>query len=71
MSKMEREMNNVQEQYKLHEETYGQDVLRLTLARGYFGKLIGNLAVHRYLKKHQPDMLAEFEVIVQSESLDK
>lgn len=71
MAKMGREMGNVLEQYKLHEETYGQDVLQLTLAKGYLAKLVGNEEVRRFLKKHQPDMLDEFEVIVQTEALDK
>ena len=34
MAKMEREMANLQGQYKMVEQTYGQDVLNLVLARG-------------------------------------
>jgi hypothetical protein len=34
MVKMEREMSNLQQQYKLVEQTYGQDVLNLVLAKG-------------------------------------
>jgi hypothetical protein len=40
------------------------------LARGYLGKLIDNKAVYRFLKQRQPDMLAEFENIVQAVTLD-
>lgn len=42
MMRMELEMSSVQEQHKLVEQTYGQDMLNLVLARGYIGKLIGN-----------------------------
>lgn len=35
MAKMEREMSNLQGQYKMVEQTYGQDVLNLVLAKGY------------------------------------
>ena len=35
MAKMEREMGNLQEQFKLAEQTYGQDILNLVLAKGY------------------------------------
>ena len=42
----------------------------LTLARGYLGKLIGNKAVFRFLSQRQPDVLAEFENIVQTVTLD-
>lgn len=38
MAKMEREMGNLQGQYKLIEQTYGQDVLNLVLAKGYLGR---------------------------------
>lgn len=70
MVKMEREMGNLQGQLKVVEKSYGQDVLLLVLARGYLGKLIDNKAVYRFLKQRQPDMLAEFENIVQTVTLD-
>jgi hypothetical protein len=68
MAKMEREMGNLQGQ--LVEKSYGQDVLLLVLARGYLGKLIDNKAVFRFLSQRQPDVLAEFENIVQTVTLD-
>ena len=43
MAKMEREMANLQGQYKMVEQTYGQDVLNLVLARGYLAKLLENV----------------------------
>lgn len=71
MAKMEREMSNLQGQYKMVEQTYGQDVLNLVLAKGYLTKLLDNKPVARYLKQRQPEVLAEFEVIVQTVSLDQ
>lgn len=70
MMRMEREMSSVQAQYKLVEQTYGQDMLNLVLARGYLGKLLGNETVSRYLKKCQPEVFAQFESIVATVSLD-
>jgi hypothetical protein len=70
MVKMEREMGNIQGQLKLVEKSYGQDVLLLVLARGYLGKLIDNKAVFRFLAQRQPDVLAEFENIIQTVALD-
>jgi len=70
MVKMEREMGNLQGQLKVVEKSYGQDVLLLVLARGYLGKLIDNRAVFRFLKQRQPDVLAEFENIIQTVALD-
>jgi hypothetical protein len=71
MVKMEREMANLQGQYKMVEQTYGQDVLNLVLARGYIAKLLDNTQVVRYLKQKQPEVLAEFQTIVQTVSLEQ
>ncbi|WP_157314545.1 plasmid partitioning protein RepB C-terminal domain-containing protein [Chitinibacter sp. GC72] len=70
MAKMEREMGSLQGQLKLVEKSYGQDVLLLVLAKGYLGRLIENQAVYRFLSQRQPDVLAEFELIVQTVALD-
>ena len=70
MSRMEREMANVQGQYKLAEQTFGQDVLNLVLARGYLAKLLENKAVGRFLKQRHADVLEQFENIVQATSLE-
>jgi ParB-like chromosome segregation protein Spo0J len=70
MAKMEREMSNLQGQYKAVEQTYGQDVLNLVLAKSYLVKLLENKQVARYLKQRQSELLAEFETIVRTVSLD-
>ena len=70
MAKMEREMSNLQGQYRSVEQTYGQDVLNLVLTKGYLAKLLANKAVLRYLRQRQPEVLTEFEAIVQTVSLD-
>ena len=70
MARMEREMGNLQGRFKLVEQSYGQDVLHLVLAKGYLGKLLGNEAVVRFLSQRQPDVLVEFESIVQTVTLD-
>lgn len=71
IAKMEREMSNLQERYKMVEQTYGQDVLNLVLAKGYLAKLLENTAIKRFLQQRQPEFLAEFEAIVQTVSLDQ
>ena len=70
MAKMEREMSNLQDQYKMVEQTYGQDVLNLVLANGYLTKLLENQSVARYLRQGQPEVLAAFEGIVRTVTLD-
>lgn len=71
MSRMEREMANLQGQYKLVEQTYAEDVLNLVLARGYLAKLLDNKSVVRYIKQRRPEVLEPFEVIVETTSLDQ
>lgn len=71
MAKMEREMGNLQEQFKLAEQSYGQDVLNLVLARGYLAKLMANDSILRHLTRHHPDVLNEFDAIVSMAALDK
>lgn len=71
MAKMEREMGNLQEQFKLAEQSYGQDILNLVLAKGYLAKLMANEAVMRHLTKKHPEVLNEFDSIVRMVTLDK
>ena len=70
MAKMEREMTNLHGKYKMIEQTYGQDVLNLVLAKSYLTKLLDNQSVARYLRQRQPEIMAEFESIVQTMSID-
>lgn len=71
MALMEREMTNLEGQFKLIEHSYGQDVLNLVLARGYLAKLLNNEAVIRFLTQSHSDLLSEFANIVNTTSLDK
>lgn len=71
MVKMEQEMGNLQEQFKLAEQTYGQDVLNLVLAKGYLAKLMANETVLRHLTKKYSDVLNEFDSIVHLVMLEK
>ena len=70
MAKMEREMGNLHEQFKLAEQSFGQDILNLVLAKGFLAKLIANEAILRYLTKKHSDVLDEFDSIVRMASLD-
>jgi hypothetical protein len=67
---MEQEMSLVQNRFKLIEQSYGNDVLNMVLARGYLVKLLSNRAVASYLQRRQPELLQEFREIVNATSLD-
>jgi hypothetical protein len=51
------------------EESYGENMPNLTLARGYIKKLLDNAKVVRFLNGSFPDILMEFESLVAAETL--
>ena len=69
IARMERELATLQTQVRTIEESYGVDNLHLTFARGYIAKLVGNTGVVRWLSKHDPDCLAEFQNILAIETI--
>lgn len=71
MARMEKEMGNLQGRFKSVEQSYGQDVLNLVLAKGYLTKLLANEEVTRFLTQRQPEVLREFTHIVEIDALDK
>ena len=71
IARQARELSNLQTQYKAAEQTYGQDILNLVLAKGYLSKLLENKPVARYLRQKHPDVLVEFETISRAATLDQ
>jgi ParB-like chromosome segregation protein Spo0J len=71
MSRMERETETVQQDLKLVESRYGDDVLHLVIASGYLSKLVKNRDIKRYLTQHHPEILSEFLAIISATSLDQ
>lgn len=71
MAKMEREMASLQDQYRLVEQSYGQDVLNLVLARGYLAKLLENAKVTKFLKQRHIEVWEQFVAVVEATSLEQ
>ncbi len=69
MLRMEDEMASLQREYRLIEESYGADVLHLTLAKGYLTGLIGNAKIVRYLAQNHAEILSQFQKISEMTSL--
>lgn len=69
MARMESEMSSLQREYKLIEDNYGQDVLKLTLAKGYLANLLNNAKVIRYLANNHAEILTQFQKITDMTSL--
>lgn len=70
VAKMEKEMEVLQRDLTLIEESHGNQVLNLVLARGYLAKLLGNARVARYLGQHHADIFRELQSISESSSLE-
>jgi len=70
VTKMEKEMEALQRDLKHVEESHGNQVLNLVLARGYLGKLFGNVRIARYLGQHHGDIFRELRTISEGSSLE-
>jgi ParB-like chromosome segregation protein Spo0J len=71
ISRLELEMEGLQQEFKHVESTYGEDVLHLVIASGYMSKVLRNRKVERYLNTNYPELLPEFRAIIASASLDQ
>lgn len=69
--KLEREMNQVQEKYKDAEKSYGSELLNLVVAKGYLTKLVGNAAVRSWLSRHAPEILEQFDLVINTTSMEE
>lgn len=69
IARVERELASLQMQIKGIEDSYGPDVLHLTVVKGYLAKLLANAKVVRWLAKQQPEYLKEFQNIAEMAEL--
>ena len=70
VSRMERETESLGREFKLIEESHGKNVLNLVLVVGYLRKMLDNARVVRHLSQHHPEILAEFQKLVESKNLN-
>jgi hypothetical protein len=69
--KLEKEMSQVQSSYREAESTYGSDLLNLVVAKGYLTKLLSNEAVNSYIQRQEPEILEQFELVVNTVSMEE
>ncbi len=69
IGKLEAEMETLERDLKAVERSYGDNMLNLTLARGYVKKLLDNAKVVRFLNGNYGDILAEFETLAAAETM--
>lgn len=69
VARMEFEMESIEKDFKGLEESYGETVINLTVAKRYITKLIENTKVQRFLSSRYPDILPELQNIAEMESI--
>jgi ParB-like chromosome segregation protein Spo0J len=69
LSRMEREMEALEKDFKSIEANYSENMMSLTLGRGYIKRLLENNRVLRHLREHHGELLTEFETIATAESV--
>ena len=70
LARMENEIRALEKDFSVLDESYGRNVVDLTLARGYLKKVLDNGKVVRFLAARYPEILAEFQRIVEAVSLE-
>src|SRR5690348_9050267 len=70
LARMEAEMDALERDILLIDESHGRNVVNLTIARGYVKKLLENAKIARYLAAKHGDILTEFRRIEEAASLD-
>lgn len=69
ISQMEREMENLERDFKVYQDRYGENALSLNVVQRYVQRLLGNPAVKRFLIKRFPEIFEELTVVAEMETL--
>ena len=69
-AKLEGEMKSLERDYLIMHESYGHNVMELTLAVGFLRKLFDNAKVVRFLSSKHGEVFAALQKIVEAAALD-
>ncbi|MBF0247215.1 MAG: chromosome partitioning protein [Alphaproteobacteria bacterium] len=70
IARMEREMERLQHEYRNVEETLGDTMFTLVVAKGYLNKLLKNETVADYLDRHHASLLGELRTVMDAIGAD-
>lgn len=65
ITRMEEESSALEREFRMVEKDYGSIHLDLVLALGYLNRVLENAPAVRHLARHQPEILAEFQRVVE------
>lgn len=69
IGRMEKEMESLERDFKLHQEKFGENSLHLNAVQRYVRRLLENAKVKRFLTNRYPELLEEFQDLVALETL--
>jgi len=69
LARMEKETELLEKDFMIIKESYGEDTLNLVLFTSYLSKILNNARIVRFLSKSDPDILSEFQKIIEATSL--
>ena len=69
IARMEHEMESLGREFKVIEESHGKNTLNLVIVVGFLKKLLDNPRVGRHLSNHHPEILVEFQKLVEARNL--
>lgn len=69
ISRMEKEMEALERDYRLHQEQFGENSLHLNGVQRYVKRLLNNAKVKRFLTNRFPEILEEFQELAALETL--
>lgn len=69
LARMECEMETLEKDFKNIEANYTENMMSLTLARGYLKRLLENNRVTKHLREHHGDLFSEFEAIAVADAV--
>lgn len=69
ISRMEKEMETLEQDYRLHQDRFGENSLHLNAVQRYIKRLLENARVKRFIGSRYPELLEEFQEMAALESL--
>ncbi len=69
IDRLKAEMQKLERDFKMVQEEYGQNMLKMTVVVAYLRKLMNNAAVVRYISLVEPAMVSEFQQIIENTSM--
>ena len=70
VTRIQKETGVLERDVQVVKEDLGQNSLNLAVVRAYLVKLLGNAQVARFLSKRHPELLDQFQKIVETESIE-